>query len=255
MYRVPEDMDDNATETARPPPPDALSQFRDYAEFGQDNSPGSMVLEEELFKLRQKPASQSGRSHNTWEVTREDGADFDEEGDVPRSGLPTIPDTNGDAYLDHERSTSPPLPPLPSDGQTQDLAVTTHGETPLPPWQRVHQRLLNWAMVWPMTEFDHALHSTTRGNQVDEVALSIWATQTYKRYVRARLTENQQVDRLFVPPNAADAINNAVFNGRHGDACGMLKDLWSPFGLEGMPRLLIVLAKHRSDPNHWVVHR
>ena len=95
------------------------------------------------------------------------------------------------------------------------------------------------------------------GQQVDEVALSIWSTQAYKRYVRARLTESPQgvVDRLFVPPNMADAISNAVFNGRHGDACGMLKDLWGPFGLDGMPRLIVVLAKHRSDPNHWVVHR
>jgi len=64
-----------------------------------------------------------------------------------------------------------------------------------------------------------------------------------------------RVDRLFVPPNMADAISNAVFNGRHGDASGMLRELWHPFGLEGMPRLLIVLAKHRSDANHWVVHR
>ena len=40
-----------------------------------------------------------------------------------------------------------------------------------------------------------------------------------------------------MPPHMADAISNAVFNGRHGEACGMLRDLWSPFGLEGMPRL------------------
>jgi len=108
-----------------------------------------------------------------------------------------------------------------------------------------------------MSELENALNSTTRGQQVDEVALSIWSTQTYKRYVRTKLTDSPrgQVDRLFVPPNMADAINNAVYNGRHGDACGMLKDLWYPFGLEGTPRLIVVLAKHRSDPNHWVVHR
>jgi len=125
------------------------------------------------------------------------------------------------------------------------------------PWQRIHGRLLSWAIVWPMSELENALNSTTRGQQVDEVALSIWSTQTYKRYVRARLTDTPHgvVDRLFVPPNVADTISNAVFNGRHGDACGMLRDLWAPFGLEGMPRLLVVLARHRSDPNHWVVHR
>ena len=127
----------------------------------------------------------------------------------------------------------------------------------LPPWQRIHQRLLSWAIVWPMTELDNAVNSCSRGMQVDEIALSIWSTQTYKRYVRAKMTDSPpgRVDRLFVPPNMADAISTAVYNGRHGDACGMLRDLWAPFGLEGIPRLLIVLAKHRNDDNHWVVHR
>lgn len=108
-----------------------------------------------------------------------------------------------------------------------------------------------------MSELDAAHGSTTRGHQIDEVALSVWSTQTYKRYVRSRMTDlpGGKVDRLFVPPNMADAISTAVFNGRHGDASAMLRDLWTPFGFEGAPRLIVVLAKHRSDINHWVVHR
>ncbi|OAX42507.1 hypothetical protein K503DRAFT_862970, partial [Rhizopogon vinicolor AM-OR11-026] len=31
----------------------------------------------------------------------------------------------------------------------------------------------------------------------------------------------------------ADVISTAIFNGRHGDACGMLRDLWAPLGFEG----------------------
>jgi len=268
MYHNPgegELLDDDATETQQPPPIDDMSQFQgcESGYLGRDDSPGSFVLKKELYKLRQKPASQSGRTHHTWEVTRdEDGGEFDEEEAAPPSGLPTIPDSNGDVYGDRDRSPSPPLPPLPNEEHEaeDDYAVAhqTQSETQfqLPPWQKIHSHLLNWAIIWPMSEFDQALNSTTRGNQVDEVALSIWATQTYKRYVRARLTEGPSgVDRLFVPPNIADVINNAVFNGRHGDACGMLKDLWTPFGFSGMPRLIIVLAKHRSDSNHWVVHR
>jgi hypothetical protein len=75
--------------------------------------------------------------------------------------------------------------------------------------------------------------------------------------VRSKITDSPggRPDRLFVPPNMASAISAAVFNGQHGDACGMLRDLWTPFGLEGPPRLIIVLAKHRSDADHWVVHR
>ncbi|KAF8176804.1 hypothetical protein BJ912DRAFT_1133217 [Pholiota molesta] len=240
-----------------------------FSEVGREDSTGEQYLEQQLYKLRQRPqGSQSARSHKSWELAQHDEMDdiYDEDRNIPQSGLPTIPDTNADIYQDANRSSSPPLPALP-EGAENEMTVHPQGpwntveystEAPqLSPWQRIHARLLNWAMIWPMSELEHALNSTTRGQQVDEVALSVWSTQAYKRYVRARLTDSPQgvVDRLFVPPNIADAISNSVFNGRHGDACGMLRDLWTPFGLEGMPRLIVVLAKHRSDPNHWVVHR
>ena len=237
----------------------------DYMAGARNDSPGRQFLEEELYKLRVKtgPGSAVG-THKTWEVAREDG-DFDYEGDgqaaVTDSGMPEIPDPT-------VRQGSPSLPPIPQseaggevvhmpDSHWTHQGYGSDVQHQTPPWQLIHQRLLNWAIIWPMSELDAALGSTTRGHQVDEISLSIWATQSYKRYVRSRMTDSPQgrVDRLFVPPNVADAISTAVFNGRHGDACMMLRDLWSPFGLDGIPRLLIVLAKHRADENHWVVHR
>ncbi|KAI0820029.1 hypothetical protein BC628DRAFT_1423338 [Trametes gibbosa] len=241
------------------------------SEYAQDreSSPGQEYLEQELYKLRVKPGgSQSVATHKTWELSKENGEAYDEEGDaqvaITESGLPEISDGNTGVYTDR-RAGSPPLPPLPQDirGDMMDHAQVWHqgdySSEPrmLPPWQRIHQRLLSWAIVWPKGELDHAVNSCNRGMQVDEIALSVWSTQTYKRYVRAKMTDSPpgRVDRLFVPPNMADAISTAVYNGRHGDACGMLRELWAPFGLEGIPRLLIVLAKHRNDDNHWVVHR
>ncbi|KAG1751501.1 uncharacterized protein EDB91DRAFT_1105779 [Suillus paluster] len=242
----------------------ALSEF---LSGDRDDSPGQQFLEEELYKLRVKPGgSQSAITHKTWEVARDDQDEFEEgHGAFTESGLPEIPDSGN--YTER-RQPSPPLPPLPGqEGSRRELVPSQnsqvwnpsndYGEPTPPPWQRIHQRLLSWAIIWPMSEIDAALNSTTRGQQVDEVALSIWSTQTYKRYVRSRMTDTPggRVDRLFVPPNMADAISTAVFNGRHGDACGMLRDLWAPFGFDGAPRLIVVLAKHRSDANHWVVHR
>ena len=228
-------------------------------------SPGQQVLEEELYKLRIRDASQSAPTHRSWEIARESEPAQQTNG----SEMPEI-DGDFDQPDDHpdERTMSPPLPPIPT-GESRDVVETqsqvqhpwtgdwNQDTPPTPPWQRIHQRLLNWAIVWPVAELDTALNSTLRGNQVDEVALSIWSTQMYKRYVRQQLTEVPpgRVDRLFVPPNMADAINNAVFHGRHGDACGMLRDLWNPFGLEGMPRIIVVLCKHRTDPSHWVAHK
>ncbi|KAI0695523.1 hypothetical protein BC835DRAFT_1414795 [Cytidiella melzeri] len=231
----------------------------------REHSPGNQFLQEELYKLRVKPhtGSQSAATHKTWEVARDDGGEFFDEGDtqaaVTESGLPEIPDAHTGNYAPTERS----LPPIPREGEelipqpawpAADFSADARGPMP---WQRIHQRLLSWAIVWPMSELENALNSTTRGHQVDEIALSIWSTQSYKRYVRSRMTESppERVDRLFVPPNMAEAISTAVYHGRHGDACGMLRDLWAPFGLEGIPRLLVVLAKHRNLENHWVVHR
>lgn len=232
-----------------------------------DESPGQQYLEEELYKLRQKPGGSQSATHRTWELgeaTRDGHDDEDEEvplGDLTESGFPEIPD------LGTERREAS-LPPIPENETevvetvpcSQLWAGRHYGravEDLIAPWHRIHQRILSWAVIWPMSELDGALKSTYRGQQVNETALSIWSTQSYKRYVRSKITDTPggRPDRLFVPPNLADAISTAVFHGLHGDASRMLKDLWTPFGLEGSPRLIIVLAKHRSDVNHWVVHR
>ncbi|CAE6481565.1 unnamed protein product [Rhizoctonia solani] len=197
-------------------------------EQDQSIAGGEGDVEEELYKLRVKQP-------------------------LARSVSPNgeIPDIPGEDRNDEPPQSAVSAPP------DRDRAVQSY--QPPPVWQRVHQRLLNWAMVWPLTELDKALASTERGHQVEEIALSVWCTQVYKRYVRARMSEGggdaSKVDRMYVPPNMADAISTAVYNGRHGDACQMLKDLWTPFGLDGMPRLIIVLARHRRDEHHWVTHR
>lgn len=257
--------------TGTPPTQDGNGSTRygrDVISTDRGDSPGQQYLEEEIYKLRVREPSQSAMTHRSWEIARE-GPDDDPEHQAAatESEMPEIMDSNGAGY-DERRKSSPPLPPLPSESRDMIPTSETPNNQPWipdwnqepprqPPWQLIHQRLLNWAIVWPVSELDTAINSTYRGAQVDEVALSIWSTQQYKRYVRNQLTEVPpgRVDRLFVPPNMADAINNAVFHGRHGDACGMLRDLWAPFGLEGMPRIIVVLCKHRSDPNHWVAHK
>ncbi|KAF8750646.1 hypothetical protein RHS01_09147 [Rhizoctonia solani] len=130
----------------------------------------------------------------------------------------------------------------------RDRALQTYQAPPV--WQRVHQRLLNWAMVWPLTELDKALASTERGHQVEEIALSVWCTQVYKRYVRARMSEGggdvSKVDRMYVPPNMADAISTAVYNGRHGRRVSDVEDFVDAVWVGGHARLIIVLARHRG---------
>ena len=214
-------------------------------------------IEEELYRLKMKDPSDYERSVSEAHIPEIMGSEADE---VPYF------DGSRDGGTPTPRRVSDPARPgqevTPTSGGTAFVHARGGSQTSFNPgdsasWQLVHQRLLNWTIVWSMSELERALDSTERGRQVDECALTVWTTQCYKRYVRSKVTDNpqQKVDRLFVPPNVADAINSAVYNGRHADACSMLKDLWTPFGFDGMPRLILVLARHRRDGNHWVVHR
>ncbi|KAK7045587.1 hypothetical protein VNI00_007419 [Paramarasmius palmivorus] len=261
-----DEEEDAPTERRFPPAPSGVGGDNTYLLVdGRDDSPGQQFLEEELYKLRQRPSA-DGAGETTWDVHHSNADDEDYERETVPAIAPTIPETDHGEYEENHPESAAPGASHPEgssrsvvsqSGQVWSGPEYNDPQQNFPPWQRIHQRLLSWAMIWPLKELDEALNSTTRGHQVNEVAMSIWSTQTYKRYVRSRMTDTPSgvVDRLFVPPNMADAISNAVFNGRHGDACGMLRDLWGPFGLQGMPRLLVVLAKHRNDENHWVVHR
>lgn len=221
-----------------------------------EESPGGLIYEEEIYKLRKR--SGSPRSQAIWEIEEERAR-----GELPADDMH---DARGSDYYNGDRRVARPnlgdnpLSPNPIDSAVDAPDwLTRFGLDPNepPPWLKVYQRLLNWAIVWPFSEFDGAVQSCQRGEQVDEVALSIWTTQVYKRYVRSQLTQYppRPVDKMFVPPNLTDAINNAVYNGRHADAAGMLRDLWYPFGFSGSPRVILALGRHRREDNHWVAHR
>ncbi|KAF5346917.1 hypothetical protein D9758_010095 [Tetrapyrgos nigripes] len=128
----------------------------------------------------------------------------------------------------------------------------------LPPWQKMHEDMLNWTTRLHISELDEALKSTTRGRPVNEYALSIWTHQMYKRYVYSRMTDSREglVDCLTIGSMTAQYISALVSKGKHGDASRELRQFWYSWGLQDAPRLLAVLAKHvRPDESHWVVHR
>ncbi|KAF5346978.1 hypothetical protein D9758_010107 [Tetrapyrgos nigripes] len=128
----------------------------------------------------------------------------------------------------------------------------------LPPWQKIPQDLLNWAAGLCTSELDEALYSTTRGRRINELAMNIWANQTYKRYVHSRMTDNHAgiVDCFFVDLEMARMISNSISSGEYRRAGRILRESWDIFGLQGAPRLLVVFAKHISEyRDRWVVHK
>ncbi|KAF5371612.1 hypothetical protein D9758_003491 [Tetrapyrgos nigripes] len=127
----------------------------------------------------------------------------------------------------------------------------------LPPWEKIHRKLLDWVTSLPISELDVALNSTAHGRMVNDIALHIWTSWTYKRYIYSRMTDSPGgvVDCLCVDSRMAWMISNSISRGEHRDAGRMLRESWDTFGLEDAPRLLVVLAKHFSDQRHWVVHK
>jgi hypothetical protein len=105
----------------------------------------------------------------------------------------------------------------------------------------------------PTSMLRNSLGDYNATGNLDEVALSIWALQCYKRFLRS-LTDlpiSENPKRLFIPPNAAQAIESALLNGYRDSACNMLRKLWRLVSLEGSPEYVIVLIMKKG---HWVVH-
>ncbi|KAF5346916.1 hypothetical protein D9758_010094 [Tetrapyrgos nigripes] len=128
----------------------------------------------------------------------------------------------------------------------------------LPPWQKMHEELFNWATQLHISKLDEALNSTICGHPVNKYALAIWAHQMYKRYLYSRMTDSPEglVDCLPIDSMDAWTIHDLVSKGKHGDASRELRMFWDNWGLQDAPRLLMVLSEHvHSNKSHWVVHR
>jgi hypothetical protein len=124
-----------------------------------------------------------------------------------------------------------------------------------PPWVKVNQCLYNWVDALPVAELNDCLRSYETRGKVNELALTIWTMQVYKRYVRATLTAlpPRTVDIMFVPPKIADAINEAVQEELHGEATRMLRELLDSFGFLHHPKLILAISD-RDGHDRWEVH-
>ncbi|KAL7411952.1 hypothetical protein BDY24DRAFT_394041 [Mrakia frigida] len=130
------------------------------------------------------------------------------------------------------------------------------------PWDLVTQRLYAWAVIWSMDDFTRALEEISLARQVNSFALTIWTTTTYKRQLRHRICSNptEVVDKMFVPPNLGDSLNQACYHKRFNDAKMLIEELWTPFGLSslcptGFPRVILAICRHRNEDDTWAVHR
>ncbi|ORY33094.1 hypothetical protein BCR39DRAFT_557284 [Naematelia encephala] len=124
-------------------------------------------------------------------------------------------------------------------------------------WEEIGQRIFSWAVLWTEEQLKHELEEISLGKQVDDLALSIWFMNQYKRLIRRSLTHDPPLacDKMIVPPLIAEAINKAVHSQNFETAVQLLRDLWHSFGFQERPRVVIALSRHRNETHQWSAHR
>jgi len=122
----------------------------------------------------------------------------------------------------------------------------------IPSWQGVYQYLVDSITALPTNSLQKSLEDYTKSGELDEISLSIWTLQSHKRFLRSLdpiFSSNPK--RLFIPPNAAQAIESALINGYRDTACDMLKKLWLKLSPIGPPEHIVMLV---NKEGHWVIH-
>jgi hypothetical protein len=127
-------------------------------------------------------------------------------------------------------------------------------------YEHLEQYLLDSVKVIPDTLFRDSLETIEYTGYLNELTLTIWTLQTYKRFLRKEHSDGetpslttQTPRRLFIPPNAATVIENALWSGYQGYACRMICEFWEMIGgnRELCPDQTVLITE---KDRHWTVY-
>ena len=266
---------DNEEATPHPTPLEAPQEQVDdlYGErppspYPESNVEASEVAEEDAGTPAQPPVDVEDGA--VTEGPEEDGDDEQSE-----SGISSPPPSESFCY---DYPTPRPSPRVQAkEADTPQLAQKSLPKTPsepskdtffkgsklkedslvkpvVPSWQQVNLHLMDSVAAMPFSMIRKSMEDYNASGDLDETALSIWTMQTYKRFLRAldpQFAANPK--RLFVPPNAAQAIESALLNGYRTSACDLLKKLWNLVNVNpaNAPEHVVVMIQKKG---HWVLH-
>ncbi|CAL1703032.1 unnamed protein product [Somion occarium] len=159
----------------------------------------------------------------------------------------------------------PSQSPLPSNSSS-----TTRFQKP-PRLTRPHERLYDyfrrWTDTWDMSVLGSAFQSTLPDSMVNEVALTVWTMQMYKRRLRHLVNErlDDVIEVFTVPPHFTSKINN-ILSGtarqtgeRQGlsAAAKILGDLWAVIrhSQKAEPKTILIIGPHWQQKGRWLVHK
>ena len=125
------------------------------------------------------------------------------------------------------------------------------------PYLDIFQLLLSWVDNWPLSKLTLASHSLQFPLSPDEIALTIWTMQTYKRY-QQRLTGGAVgASTLYVPPHLAKEMRQSIVMGNGEKARMVLEYLWHGIGQRSgvVPKRILVLCQDWNDTSGsgWIV--
>ena len=144
------------------------------------------------------------------------------------------------------------------------INITNHGSVnlksePGPVWQRIERYLHRLIRDWPIETLLQAKQTTEDLNAVNDVALSMWMLQMFKRYVKGREEEGKPnftlVNCHMIFPIHVAMVNGAIQDGTREGAITALKEFWELIGQRRRPDVVLAMGRYWLDESRWVVHK
>ncbi|KAK7682109.1 hypothetical protein QCA50_014695 [Cerrena zonata] len=135
------------------------------------------------------------------------------------------------------------------------------------PWERLRDYFFKWTESWDYQTLSVAHTSTQPNYVVNDIALTIWIMQMYKRRLRYLWSERlyDVVEVFTVPPLYTAKINRCLVGNSDKTleqqgitaALKVLCDLWSVVrhGENAEPKVVLVVGQHAKDKSRWLVHK
>ncbi|KAH8091804.1 kinase-like domain-containing protein [Cristinia sonorae] len=172
----------------------------------------------------------------------------------------SYPNVAGFAFPDTATTATYYSPPrISRQISSPNLAKTPSSPRSRHVWRNIEQYMLELIQHWPLEALIHAKRSTQPLNMVNEVGLTLWMLQMFKRYIKGREEDGKSqltlVNSHMVFPVHVAMIDGAIRDGLYQNGVDALREFWAVIGQNRRPDVLLAMGKHWADSSYWVVHK
>ncbi|THH18980.1 hypothetical protein EUX98_g8866 [Antrodiella citrinella] len=122
-------------------------------------------------------------------------------------------------------------------------------------WRNIESYLYELIKSWSLGTLHDASFSSVSLGMVNDVALSIWVLQMFKRYVKGEEEKGKPVTCHAIFPIHVAMVDGSIRDGTYDGGVMALREFWEITGQDGTPDVLLAIGRHWADESRWVVHK